>query len=240
MKKHASNWACRRPKHAFTLIELLVAVAIVACLGAMLLPALSTASEKSKSAGCLNNLRQIGATMLLYASDNQDCVPANMGSWWSILSSGLGGQTNDSHRVKLLQCPGFPDKQWVFTYVINAWSFKGPTDPVGEVLTGSWRLNRIQRLVDTVYFADAEYAPCIGPPSHLLNGPGAAMFDVWRIPHLAYTRLADGKRTILNPSRRVAAARHGAGANLLFFDGHAAWRKADMIVVDDWRAQKWD
>lgn len=96
------------------------------------------------------------------------------------------------------------------------------------------------RPVDTVYLADAEHAPVIGPPTYLVDGPGAEMFDVWSVAHLAYTHLADGKRRILNSSRRVAAARHRAGANLLFFDTHAAWRKADRILVDDWRAQKRD
>ena len=110
MKKQAINWACRRIKHAFTLIELLIAIAIVACVEAMLLPALSKASEKSKRAGCLNNLRQIGAIMVLYASNNQDCVPANMLSWWKILSSEFGGPNERQLRSKLLRCPDFRDK----------------------------------------------------------------------------------------------------------------------------------
>lgn len=60
----------------FTLIELLVVIAIIAILAAMLVPAVSSALERGRSASCLSNQHQIGISLVQYAMDHDGNWPA--------------------------------------------------------------------------------------------------------------------------------------------------------------------
>lgn len=63
----------------FTLVELLVVIGIIAVLISVLLPSLNRARKAANNIYCMANLKQIGTTLQLYASQNkQGVVPWGM------------------------------------------------------------------------------------------------------------------------------------------------------------------
>ncbi len=89
-------------KKQFTLIELLVVIAIIAILAAMLLPALSAARERARSAACVNNLKQAGLANMMYSGTNKDYVPYALycGEHMSRGGSYYGNYTADTVQVQ--------------------------------------------------------------------------------------------------------------------------------------------
>src|SRR5579884_1987255 len=63
-------------RRAFTLIELLVVIAIIAILAAILFPVFAQAKEAAKKTTCASNLKQWGLAFNMYATDNDDRLPA--------------------------------------------------------------------------------------------------------------------------------------------------------------------
>jgi len=75
MRMQVEKGVDMRSQRAFTLIELLVVIAIIAILAAILFPIFSSAKERGRQAGCINNLRQLGAALQQYMDDNENTAP---------------------------------------------------------------------------------------------------------------------------------------------------------------------
>jgi prepilin-type processing-associated H-X9-DG protein len=69
-----------RNRPAFSLVEMLIVIGILIVLLALLVPAMNRAREASRRAACASNLRQIGAAMMKYATENNGKLPQHAGA----------------------------------------------------------------------------------------------------------------------------------------------------------------
>jgi len=96
-------------KKAFTLIELLVVLALIALLGAMLLPALASSATNSQKMTCLNNLKWVGLAFRSWEGSHGGRYPmavsASSGGAWDWLSHSGASATPTAPTGGVL-CPG--------------------------------------------------------------------------------------------------------------------------------------
>src|SRR5512143_2325396 len=86
-----------RCHEAFTLIELLVVIAIIAILMAVLMPALNRAREQGRRAVCLNHLKTLTTSWIMYADQNDDKIVNGEAAWAPTAAPSAAAPTSGPH-----------------------------------------------------------------------------------------------------------------------------------------------
>jgi prepilin-type processing-associated H-X9-DG protein/prepilin-type N-terminal cleavage/methylation domain-containing protein len=210
-------------KKNFTLIELLVVIAIIAILAAMLLPALSAARERARTANCVSNLKSLGLASAMYSDDWKDCTQ-HSGSgqnirWMHLLNPYIPtykSETEYGILLASLSCPSDPDFNLNYKNNPNVGKTNGNDSP-------SFGLSNLIYTTATRLFTRGQ-----------INDPASKVYftDVYHVGSTEGKALGLTDACYLIRSK-FTAPRHGSNCNILWADGHVSTvNKSELDVIE--------
>src|SRR5436190_14101127 len=188
-------------KRAFTLIELLVVIAIIAILASLLLPVIAKAKTKSRQIVCVNNLKQWGQALHLYAGDHDDYLPPE--------GSGTSLNSEVGWYIALPKEIGIP------TYNEMAWRTNAAAPLTRTPLLCPSNTNRSNGF-NLFHYCLNEHIDGTGSSDRRVR-----VATISRSSQVVWL-FDNGGRAARAQQNNVHTNLHGGGANLSFVDGHVS------------------